>query len=542
MKNLIFLFVIGFTIPFSLTYGSGNKSISGFSGKDTTSKAPVNWFNLDRKADNFNGVSTERAYKELLKDKKSKKTVVAILDSGVDFYHEDLKDRIWTNTDEIPGNGIDDDKNGYIDDIHGWNFLGGKDGTPVNFDTYEVTRQYLIYRPKFEGADTSNLSADALKEYKKYVKIKADYEQLKKRYESMLYSVSSMKERYDKAEKIIESYLDIDTFSLARLQTINSDVDSINVAAEFLIKLKKQNFNAERLDKGIEQINNTLNFSLNPDFNPRSIIGDNYDQPDDRFYGNNLVKGPEPTHGTHVSGIVAANRNNNTGIMGIADNAEIMIVRTVPDGDERDKDVANAVFYAVDNGAQIINMSFGKGYSPYKEYVDKAFKYAEDHGVLIVHAAGNDSEDNDKVGNYPSRFYNSGIECKTWIEVGALSWKKGMNMIPGFTNYGKKNVDLFAPGFEIYSTIPEQKYRNANGTSMAAPMVTGVAALVWSYYPQLSVYDLKKILLKSTVKFRREKVILPGDSSKKVKFGKLSATGGEINAYNALKLAAKITK
>jgi cell wall-associated protease len=268
-------------------------------------------------------------------------------------------------------------------------------------------------------------------------------------------------------------------------------------------------------------------------------VGDNYEKPDDRYYGNNSVIGPDADHGTHVSGIVAASRNNDLGINGIADNVELMILRVVPDGDERDKDVANAVLYAVDNGANIINMSFGKGYSPFKEYVDKAFEYAADHGVLIVHAAGNDSENNDIVANYPTRQFNSGKSCETWIEVGALSWKKGLFMAAGFTNYGKKNVDIFAPGVDIYSTSPEQEYRKASGTSMSAPVVTGVAALVWSYYPQLSAKQLKSVILDSSIKYKSEKIFLPGEPGKIIRFGDISVTGGVVNAYRALKLAKK---
>ena len=502
---------------------------------------PENWFNMDFENDHYFGVSTERAY-EPVKEKKSKRIVVAILDSGVDLFHEDLKDHIWINVDEIPDNGIDDDQNGYIDDIHGWNFIGGKIGTPVEFDTYEVTRLYALYKSKFDHVDTTNLSSENLKEFEKYRAIKTDFENLKKRNESNLNALNSISKRYNNAAKIIASYLctdSIDSVSLEQLKNINSDVDSIDLSAELLIKLKKKNFDNKKLQNTIEKINNNLIYSLNTDYDPRYIVGDNYDKPDDRDYGNKFVKGPESTHGTHVSGIVAADRNNTIGIKGIANNVEIMIVRVVPDGDERDKDVANAILYAVENGAEIINMSFGKGYSPNKDYVDKAVEIAEKNNVLIVHAAGNDSENNDKVPNYPSRIYNSGRICKPWIEVGAITWKNDTNMIAGFSNYGRKNVDLFAPGFDIYSTIPEQGYNYANGTSMASPMVTGVAALVWSYYPELTALEIKEIILKSAVKYKNKKVMLPGNPDKMVKFKKLSKTGGVVNAYYALKLAEK---
>ena len=540
MKNLILFIILLLNVPLHLSYGMKDYPISTKSNKDTVTVAPKDWYNLDIKKNNFNGVSTERAYNELLKNKKSRKVVVAILDSGVDFYHEDLKDNIWKNTDEIPGNGIDDDQNGYIDDYNGWNFIGGKDGTHVNHDTYEVTRLYAMYKSKYEFIDTINLDLSARKGFEEYHKIKKEYLKLKERDEGMLRSATFMKERYDKAEKTILGYLGTESYSPEQLKDIKSEDDSLYEAAQLIMRLKRQNFSPEKIKDGIERIENRVNFCLNLEFDPRNIVGDNYEKPDDRYYGNNSLIGPDADHGTHVSGIVAANRNNNLGIKGIADDVELMILRVVPDGDERDKDVANAVFYAVDNGANIINMSFGKGYSPFKEYVDKAFEYAADHGVLIVHAAGNDSENNDIVANYPTRQYNSGKSCETWIEVGALSWKKGLFMAASFTNYGKKNVDLFAPGIDIYSTSPEQQYRKANGTSMSAPVVTGVAALVWSYYPQLTAKQLKSVILDSTVKYKKEKILLPGEFGKIVRFGDISVTGGVVNAYRALKLAEKI--
>lgn len=538
MKNQIYkLFIAGLLIlKFIEITASTFMGISA--SRDTSIKAPLNWFNLDPEMDSFYGISTERAYRELLSDKKpSQKIVIAILDTGVDFMHEDLKAKIWTNPGEIPDNGIDDDKNGYIDDVRGWNFLGGKDGTPVIHDTYEVTRLYARYKPIFENIDTTRLNGKTKKEYELYKKIRTDYDKLVRRNESMMNTLNSMKERYEKAERIIAEYFGTDSLSNEQLEDIDTGIDSVDLSAQFIARLMKMEFNPEKIQKAVEKIDNTINYCLNLEYDPRYIVGDNYADPEERYYGNPLVRGPEPTHGTHVSGVIAADRSNNTGINGIAENVELMILRVVPDGDERDKDIASAVYYAVDNGARIINMSFGKGYSPFKESVDKAFQYASKHGVLIVHAAGNDSENNDKVFNYPSRFYCSGKECKTWIEVGAISWKNGTNKISGFTNYGRKNVDLFAPGEDIYSTIPGDKYRDADGTSMAAPVVSGVAALVWSYYPDLSTKQLKKIILKSSVKIRQDKVSLPGHPEKTVRFRKLSGTGGIVNAFRALQMA-----
>ncbi|MEQ8424159.1 MAG: S8 family serine peptidase, partial [Cyclobacteriaceae bacterium] len=291
-----------------------------------------------------------------------------------------------------------------------------------------------------------------------------------------------------------------------------------------------------QLKEAAHHFEQVIKYGYNEDFDPRSIIGDNYDDPYEKGYGNNDVKGPDSRHGTHVAGIIAANRKNDIGIKGIADNVKIMSVRAVPNGDERDKDVANAILYAVDNGAQIINMSFGKSTSPRKEVVDKAVKYAEQKGVLLIHAAGNDSDDIDVEKNYPTRYYADGAEAKNWIEVGASSWGANKDFVGSFSNYGKKSVDVFAPGVEIYSTTPENTYENLDGTSMASPVTAGVAALIMSYYPEFSALEVKDILKQSTRKFDNLTITKPGGSDE-IKFSDMSSTGGLINLYQALKLA-----
>jgi subtilisin family serine protease len=283
-----------------------------------------------------------------------------------------------------------------------------------------------------------------------------------------------------------------------------------------------------------------MEYGYNLDFDPRSIVGDNYAVLNEKGYGNNNVKGSVPVHGTHVAGIIAANRKNEIGIKGIADNVKIMAIRAVPNGDERDKDIANAIRYAVDNGAHIVNMSFGKDYSPQKEYVDQAVKYAEQKNVLLIHAAGNDNDDNDSKPSYPNRFYNDGKEAKNWIEVGASSWGADESLTAEFSNYGKKSVDFFAPGVEIYSTTPNNTYKEQNGTSMASPAVTGVAALLMSYFPELTAVQVKDILRESTRKFDNLNVLKPGSTTEKVTLKELSISGGLVNAYEAVKLAISI--
>jgi len=512
--------------------------------KKMLEKAPENWFNLDAKKDNIKGVSTEKAYLELLKNKKSKKVIVAILDSGVEIDHEDLKDKIWVNRDEVAGNSVDDDKNGYIDDVYGWNFIGGKDGKQVHYDTWEMARLYKKYSAQFKGKDTLELKGKDKKDFALFKDVKAKFEKERKYAERTIEYIKKQKAAFIEKDELLKKHLNKEEYNVEDLKVVDAKGDSAVIkAVKLMSRYKKYNYTAKSFDGGIKHFEIMTKYKLNPDFDPRNIVGDNFEDKSEKYYGNNEVEGPDAFHGTHVAGIVGASRNNEKGMKGIAENVELMVVRVVPAGDERDKDVANAVYYAVDNGAQIINMSFGKAYSPHKGIVDKAFKYAAKKGVLIVHAAGNDSENSDEIDNFPNRRYlKAKKECKTWIEVGASSWGEGKRFIGGFTNYGKQNVDVFAPGVDVYSAIPDGKYGNASGTSMAAPVFSGVAALVWSYYPELTALQLKDILLKSAVKYKGTEVPVPGSKDKKVDFTQLSRTGGIVNVYEALLLAEKMTK
>jgi cell wall-associated protease len=470
--------------------------------------------------------------------------IVAILDSGVEIDHEDLKDKIWVNKDEIAGNGIDDDKNGYVDDVYGWNFIGGKDGKQVHYDTWEMARLYKKFSEQFKDKDTLKLNKKEKADFALYKEVKQKFEKERKYAEGTIEYIKKQKEEFVKTDELLKKQLNKEEYTLEDLKAFDAKGDSAMIKAiKLMSRYKKYNYTAASFDGGIEHFKVMTEYKLNPDFDPRHIIGDNYEDKTEKYYGNNEVEGPDAFHGTHVSGIVGASRNNEKGMNGIAENVELMVVRVVPSGDERDKDVANAVYYAVDNGAQIINMSFGKAYSPHKDIVDKAFKYAEKKGVLIVHAAGNDSDNSDEIDNFPNRRYlKPKKECKTWIEVGASSWGEGKQFIGGFTNYGKKNVDLFAPGVDIYSTTPDGKYGKASGTSMASPVVAGVAALVWSYYPDLTAVQLKEVLMKSAVKYKGTKVPVPGSRDKEVDFAELSQTAGIVNAFEALLLAEKMTK
>lgn len=495
-------------------------------------KAPENWFNLDLKKDKVPGVSTERAYNELLKERKSTPVIVAVIDGGTEVDHEDLASVIWINNGEIPNNNIDDDKNGYIDDVNGWNFIGGKD-EDVNEDNLELTRVYKQLSEKYNGnAPTGGA------EYKEYLKVKADYEKRRKQSEANLSVYTELIKSIDGIIKTVGSENPTPEQLKAFTPSTPMEKQVVLIATKNKIPLGALK---SELNGAVNHFNSELNVHLNQNLDTRKFVGDNYSDPTEKYYGNNHYEGPQGGHGTHVAGIIAAVRNNNIGMKGVSDNVKIMVVRVVPDGDERDKDIANGIRYAVDNGAKIINMSFGKSYSPNKNVVDDAVKYAVSKDVLLVHAAGNDGRNTDTTNNFPRDQYanNTGV-ASSWIEVGASNWQKGKLIPANFSNYGNQNVDVFAPGVDIYSTIPDSKYASFNGTSMAAPVTAGVAALLRSYYPTLTASQTKEILLQSAVKVKG-KVFLPGAKKRKVKMTDLCQTGAVVNAYEAVKMAEEMT-
>lgn len=517
-------------------------------------KAPENWFVLDPTKDNVAGTGANEALAQLkAKGKKGKTVIVAVLDSGVEVDHDDLKDIMWVNPGEKPGNGIDDDGNGYVDDIHGWNFLGGKDGKNVHHDSYELTREYARLSKRFQGTDVKNLYGDAKKEYEYFTKIKEAYETKKQELEEEKAQAVEFFNKVEDAIKKVQKATGLKTITaddLAKIKAGNNE--DLKESVALLDRIYSQGVTQENLqqekDEYIDQVAGGLKYGYNTEYNPRTVIGDKYDDLNDRDYGNNDYEGPDASHGTHVAGIIAAKRGNGVGVDGVADNVRIMTVRCVPDGDERDKDVANAIYYAVDNGASVINMSFGKGYSPNKAAVDAAMRYAAEHDVLLVHAAGNDAENNDTDPNFPNDEYASAVKrglfkkeknVPTWMEIGALSWKKGDGRVARFSNYGKKNVDLFSPGVAIYSTIPNNKYAAFQGTSMASPAAAGVAAILRSYYPELSAKQVKNIMMESVVKQNDGDVTKPGTTDK-VPFSELCVSGGIVSAPNAVKMADNV--
>jgi subtilisin family serine protease len=530
-------------------------SISTFAGStdpDSSETKYNDWQNKDPKQDKIYGVSTDKAYKSLLKGKKSKSVLVAIIDSGIDIDHEDIKDKIWVNEDEIPGNGIDDDKNGYIDDIHGWNFLGNSKGENLEHETFELTRLYKKYNDQFKNRVESDIKEEEKTDYKAYLKIKTEYEEKLAKAEEEDMMIKNFEKNFNMVDVIISKHLGKENYTLDDLKKLETTDKDLLQVKEYIISLYEKGFNKDEIKKYKEHYEDQLNYHLNVDYNPRTIIGDDPQNLADSLYGNADVEGASPEHGTHVAGIIGADRSNGIGVKGVAENVKLMALRAVPDGDERDKDIANAIRYAVNNGAQIINMSFGKSFSPQKQAVDEAIKYAEQRGVLLIHAAGNDAANIDTTANFPTKVFSENQkEASNWITVGASAIKADESLPGYFSNYGKKSVDIFAPGVEIYSLKPNNKYTLNSGTSMACPVVSGVAALVLSYYPTVTAQQLKEILLRSSVKYDNLEVKVPTEgeseeegshSKKKVKFNELSQTGGVVNAYEALKLAEKFSK
>ncbi|POY35617.1 peptidase S8 [Solitalea longa] len=514
----------------------------------TSTKAPDNWFNLDPKTDHIQGVSTNKTYQELLKGRKFQTVIVAVIDGGVDTTHEDLKPILWKNKKEIAGNGIDDDKNGYIDDVYGWNFIGGKDGRNINHESMELTRLYTPLEAKYKDTPPT-AEVEKKPDYQQYLKLKKDFNkelsETQQRYESYTGFLSQLR----KINNALKMQLKAEKLDIPTLEKVNTGDEKINKLAANMKQMLIANDcpdlddQIEKLEEAVDDLKGKLDYGLNTTANERAIVGDDPANASERFYGNNDVTGPDAGHGSHVSGIIAAARNNGIGMNGVADHVQIMAVRAVPNGDERDKDVANAIRYAVDNGARVINMSFGKLYNYDKNTVDEAVKYAASKDVLLVHAAGNDANNNDTTGNFPNRNFIAGGSAANWIEVGALSWKGGDQSVAGFSNYGKNSVDVFAPGVDIYSTIPFSKYKSNSGTSMASPVVAGIAAVIRSYYPQLTAVEVKNIILNSVDKFPDLEVVSPGSENKqKVKFADLSITAGVANLYNAVKLADTQTK
>ncbi|APG60781.1 S8 family peptidase [Christiangramia salexigens] len=506
------------------------------------------WGEADLTRDTIPGMSVQKAYSEIIKNNKPSTVIVGVIDSGVDIDHEDLKAVIWTNSDEIPGNRKDDDKNGYIDDIHGWNFLG--DAVKENM---EYTRIYKRLKPKFEGKAESSISTANRKEYNLYLEAKAEYE---KEYNDAVKTRDQylqIKQQLTAAHKAVAKELGTEDYTSKQLSEYKPETQQLQQYKSMLTQI--QNNVNENIPKALKELDDAIDYfagrldtHFNMELDGRAKTGDDPYDITDTDYGNNQVSGPDPKkedtkHGTHVAGIIAANRSNNIGIKGVANNAKILVVRAVPDGDEYDKDIALGIRYAVDNGAKVINTSFGKYFSTNPEWVIDAIKYAAEKDVLIVNAAGNEGLDLDKKRVYPNDQDPEATQeiADNFLTVGALNYEYGSGLVADFSNYGKANVDVFAPGTKIWSTTPNNEYEYLQGTSMAAPAVAGIASIIRGYYPNLTAAQVKQVIMDSGLSTTAS-VIVGGDRNNTQKFQNLSTSGKMVNLYNALILADQISK
>ena len=503
------------------------------------------WAGSDLVTDTIPGMSVQKAYDEIIKDFQGKTVIVGVVDSGVDIEHEDLKNVIWTNEDEIPGNGIDDDKNGYVDDIHGWNFLGN-----TIEENLEYVRILKNLKPKYDGKDASDIAEANKEEFALYEKAQKEYDEEYSEISRNVNYYNQLSQQIASARAAVSEKLGKEDFTKEELMAMEAEETSLQQQKGLLLNIMNNGGEdlddvASQIQGGIDYYQGRLDSHLNLELEGRKT-GDNPDDLTDTNYGNNDVDGPDPEkadakHGTHVAGIIAAERNNGIGMNGVARNIKIMAVRAVPDGDEYDKDIALGIRYAVDNGAKVINTSFGKYYSTHPEWVIDAIKYAAKKDVLIVNAAGNDALDMDATRIYPNDQTPDNNEeiADNFLTVGASNFDYGSDLVARFSNYGQTNVDVFAPGTKIWSTTPNDEYEFLQGTSMASPAVAGVAAMVRSLYPKLSATEVKEVLMKSGLASPQE-VMVGGNSDDIRPFAELSVSGRMVNMYNALIMASKM--
>lgn len=509
----------------------------------------MTWYHEDFSSSNIYGVNTQNAYKYLeSKGLKIKPVIVGVLDSGVQVDHPGLIKNMWKNVNEVPNNGKDDDGNGYIDDIYGWNFSGGKNGD-VDVDNMEVTRVVKKYQSKFEGPNSTENKANQAKmpeEFKMYMKskeiftkksveAKQNYETYK-RISEMIPSMISLLNGQNLTQEVIAAIKPAtpeQSMAVSVLGQLSRD-PSITGKSPAEVQKSLQAQMKEALDYYEPQATKQYNL----DYDPReSIVGDDYDNYAEKSYGNNHYEGPDAQHGTHVAGIIAGLPQGDEVQYGVGyKTAKIMTVRAVPNGDERDKDIANAIRYAVDNGARILNMSFGKPVSPGKEEVWNAFKYAESKGVLLVKAAGNENEDIVENVYFPTN-YREVTEAKPFINnmivVGA-STNDNEFLRASFSNYNQKLVNVFAPGDKIYSTVPKGKYEYLQGTSMASPVVAGAASILLAYMPNLTPAQIIESLVKTSNKSTVNAMI---SSNTNNRFDLISEAGGVIDVKKAAEYA-----
>ncbi len=504
----------------------------------------ISWHHKDIFNDSIPGISLEKANKELLKGRKNNEIIIAVIDTEIDTNHEDLKEKIWINPKEISNNGIDDDNNGYVDDIHGWNFLGNDKGENVIYSNFEYVRLIRKFASKYRNINEVEIANKEDKDFEIYKKSLAVLEKTLADSKTSLGRFSDYLERLKRKQDSLKAFFSLDTITKETLNSVQTDDTIIEKQRKKVIEYITTGYSEKATTGYIEQIKKRIETSANIEYQERKVIGDIPDDITNTNYGNNNVSSNSEKlyHGTLVSGIIAAKRNNEIGLDGIIDNVKIMPLCISAYGDEHDKDIALAIRYAVDNGAKVINMSSGKSFSMYQEWVNSSLKHAEENDVLFITSAGNNNLnlDSPKVSYYPN---DKKETIESFITVGASSYILKDGLKHKTSNYGNQNVDLFAPGNKLYTTMPKNKYRSIGGTSMAASVVSGIAALIRSYFPNLTAPQVKEILMKSGVSYNIDVEITQEDGTKKmVPFSELSKSGKIVNAYNALLLAEKVSK
>ncbi len=511
-----------------------------------TDEEKKDWHFKDIYTDSVPGISLYKAH-DFIKNKKKEEIIVAVIDLEVNINHKDLKNRTWVNTNEIPNNGIDDDNNGYIDDIHGWNFLGTTEKDSVLYQHSESLRIVEKYRKAFEGKQLSIIDSNQIANFKLYRKAQSFYESKYKEAKENAAYFRGFKQRYLKLIDTMYVLFKTKEFSIAQL-------DSLKEKSTDSIILNKIGSTRYCVENGIDEkwVNKVIKLHSNREtkiYNSKHKDRLTKDDPfniTDTNYGNNNVRGTRKmSHGTKVAGLIAATRNNDYGIDGINDQAKIMSVIVSANGNEYDKDIALGIRYAVDNGAKIINLSIGKEFSMNEEWITEAIKYAELKDVLLISSAGNESInlDNSDAFYYPSDMDKNKNEISNnFIVVGSSNYTK--EIVSNFSNYGQTTVDIFAPG-EDMKVITRKSYTIDSGTSLSCAVVSGIASLIRSYYPNLSARKVKEIILKSGLSVDAD-VYLPLPEGQKrnpnkVPFSSLSKSGKIVNAYNALLMAEEVS-
>jgi cell wall-associated protease len=500
------------------------------------------WYYFDLSSDSIPGISLERAKQEQLINKKGKKVLLALIDGDIDTQHEMIKDYLWKNEYEIPNNGLDDDLNGYIDDLNGWNFWGNRNTADINDKSqYEYVRIINKLDPYFKNKSIDNISSDSLAMFQMYLKAKKRYQ---KEYDTQIVEmrsfISELEEAYyHQKDTILKVYPDL-TFQIDSIKKIKSDNKRINTIKDNLIYY----LNVD-IENGIEGLKRRLSFDencyLNFDFKDRFIVNDDVNDLFDVNYGNPKINYPNHfgNHGTSVLSQI-------TSIFKFVDNKnlKIMTLLTAVYGNEHDKDIALAIKYAVNNGAQIIVFTMSKEFSSHNEWVKEAIEYAASKDVLIIKAAGNYGYNLSLNDYYPNDKNTDETEfVNNFINVGASTKNLNKNLIADFSCYSDKEVDIMAPGSEITIAIQNNQYEISDGTSFAAPIVAGIAALLKSYYPDLKAHEIKEILMESGTVIDLEVEIKDEQGNpKKVPFSSLSKSGKIVNAYQALVLAQRYQK